>query len=192
MKLIGLTGPTGAGKSSLKDVAESLGFQVIDCDKIARKSVEKGTEGLKALVKAFGEEILLCDGSLNRKALAERAFSSKGNTKILNETLLPFVVEMVLNECKGENILLDAPTLIESGLNEKCNSVISVLADKNVRLERIIKRDNISESDALLRINAGKTENFYKGNSDFVIYNNNDDAEFQKEFADILREIKER
>ena len=68
--VIGLTGPTGSGKSSASKIAENFGFQVIDCDKTAREATEKGTEGLKALVSVFGEDILLSDGNLNRIALA--------------------------------------------------------------------------------------------------------------------------
>ncbi len=192
MKIIGLTGPTGSGKSSLKGVAESLGIQVIDCDKIARKATEKDTEGLTALVNAFGRDILLADGGLNRRALAKKAFSSKEKTELLNQTLLPYIVKLVLADCKSEYVLLDAPTLIESGLNKKCSNVIGVLADREIRHKRIRQRDKISESDALLRINAGKTDEFYKQNTDFLIYNNGDISELQRQFADILTQIKER
>lgn len=191
MIILGLTGPTGAGKSSLKTVAEKLGYKVIDCDITARKAVEKGTKGLMALKIAFGEDILFSDGSLNRKALAQKAFSTPENTELLNKTLLPFITELVLKECEGEKVLLDAPTLFESGLNEKCTATVGVLADRETRIERIKKRDNISEVEALTRINAGKTDEFYKENADFVIYNNGDPLEFQKEFKDILSKIGE-
>ena len=191
MKIIGLTGPTGAGKSSLKTVAENLGYKVIDCDITARKAVEKGTKGLMALVNTFGEDILFSDGSLNRKALAEKAFSTPEKTELLNKTLLPFITELVLKECEGEKVLLDAPTLFESGLDAKCTATVGVLADRETRIERIKKRDNISEVEALIRINAGKPDDFYKKNADYIIYNNGDPLEFQKEFKDILSKIGE-
>lgn len=191
MIIIGLTGPTGAGKSSLTPVAENRGYKVIDCDKTARQAVEKGTAGLKALKIAFGEDILLSDGSLNRKALAEKAFSTPEKTELLNKTLLPFITELVLKECEGEKVLLDAPTLFESGLDAKCTATVGVLADRETRIERIKKRDNIREVEALIRINAGKTDDFYKKNADYIIYNNGDPLEFQKEFKDILSKIGE-
>lgn len=191
MIIIGLTGPTGAGKSSLKTVAENSGYKVIDCDITARKAVEKGTKGLMALVNAFGEDILFSDGSLNRKALAQKAFSTPEKTELLNKTLLPFITELVLKECEGDKVLLDAPTLFESGLNEKCTATVGVLADRETRIERIKSRDNISEVEALIRINAGKTDEFYKQNADFVIYNNGETEEFQKEFEVILSKIGE-
>lgn len=192
MKMIGLTGPTGAGKSSLRPIAENLGFKVVDCDILARKAVEKGTDGLKALVNAFGEDILSCDGTLDRKALAARAFSSKKNTDLLNKTLLPFIIELVLYESDREFVLLDAPTLFESGLNEKCDCTIAVLAERETRLSRICQRDGISKEAALLRINAGKTDEFYKQNADYIIYNNDNMELLEKEFSDILKTVKER
>ena len=191
MKIIGLTGPTGAGKSSLKTVAENLGYKVIDCDITARKAVEKGTKGLMALVNTFGEDTLFSDGSLNPKALAQKAFSTPQNTELLNKILLPFITELVLKECEGDKVLLDAPTLFESGLNEKCTATVGVLADRETRIERIKNRDNLSEDEALTRINAGKTDEFYKQNADFVIYNNGETEEFQKEFEVILSKIGE-
>lgn len=192
MKIIGLTGPTGAGKSSLNTVAEDFGLKVIDCDVFARKAVEKGSEGLKALVIAFGEDILSPDGTLDRKIMAQKAFSTPENTEKMNKTLLPFIVRLVLNECKGQDVLMDAPTLIESGLKEKCFATIGVLAEEKIRLERIMTRDNLDEKSAMLRINAGKSDEFYKQNTDYIIYNNGDQAEFKNRFAEILNEIKER
>lgn len=118
MIIIGLTGPTGAGKSSLKPIAEKLGYKVIDCDKTARQAVKQGTKGLMALVRTFGEDILLSDGSLNRKALAQKAFSSPKKTELLNKTLLPFIAELVLKECDADKVLLDAPRFLKAVLTQ--------------------------------------------------------------------------
>ena len=160
--IIGLTGPTGAGKSTAAAAAKDFGLQVIDCDKSARAATEKGTDGLKALVAAFGDEILSPDGSLDRKALAAAAFVSPQKTELLNKTILPHIVKLVLAEADGKNVLLDAPTLFESGLNSVCTAVIAVSADVEIRRERIIKRDGLSPDAAILRINAGKTDEYYK------------------------------
>ena len=188
--IIGLTGPTGAGKSSLTTVAEKLGFKVVDCDKLARTAVEKGTKGLKAVVMAFGEDVLDSDGALNRKALAKKAFSSPEKTELLNETLLPHIKELVMSEIESNSkLLLDAPTLFESGLNKICLKNIAVLADKEIRIERIINRDGIDKDSALLRINAGKTDYFYKENADFVIFNNGNTNDYIREFENIIKNI---
>lgn len=188
--IIGLTGPTGAGKSSLTTVAEKLGFKVVDCDKLARTAVEKGTKGLKAVVMAFGEDVLDSEGALNRKALAKKAFSSPEKTELLNETLLPHIKELVMSEIeRNSKLLLDAPTLFESGLNKICLKNIAVLADKEIRIERIINRDGIDKDSALLRINAGKTDDFYKENADFVIFNNGNTNDYIREFENIIKNI---
>ena len=187
--VIGLTGPTGSGKSSASRIAEDFGFQVIDCDKTAREATQKGTEGLKALVSVFGEEILLSDGNLNRKALAALAFKDKLSTDLLNKTILPYIADLVIKQAAGRNTLLDAPTLFESGINKICNKTVAVLADKDIRLKRIIARDNLTLKEAEIRINAGKDEEFFKENADYVLYNNDDENAFLKRFSDILKEI---
>ena len=189
--IIGLTGPTGSGKSSASAVAEKFGLKVIDCDKTARKATEKGTEGLKALTKAFGSEILNQDASLNRKALAALAFKNRESTELLNKTILPYIVELVKSEALGQDTLLDAPTLFESGINEICDKTIAVLADREIRLKRITARDNLTLNEAKTRINAGKHERFYKENADYIIYNNGEEKAFIQSFSDIIKEIME-
>ncbi len=188
--IIGLTGPTGAGKSSASAEAVKLGFKVIDCDKLARIAVEKGTKGLAAIVSAFGNGILNTDGTLNRKALAQKAFSTPQSTELLNKTLLPFIAELIQSEIANEpKVLLDAPTLFESGINKICNITIAVLADKNIRFLRITERDGIDSEAALLRINAGKNDEFYRQKADYIIYNNGENKAFILEFNKIITEI---
>lgn len=187
--IIGLTGPTGSGKSSASKACLELGLKLVDCDKIARIAVEKDSDGLRAVVSAFGKGILNTDGTLNRKALAKIAFSSKEKTALLNDTIFPFIKELVLNETKQGKILLDAPTLFESGINEICFKTIAVLSDKQNRLERIIKRDSITEEEALLRMSAGKDDNFYLKNADYIIYNNHSEDIFLSEFKHLISEI---
>lgn len=187
--VIGLTGPTGSGKSSASKIAEDFGFQVIDCDKTAREATKKATEGLRALVSVFGEDILLSDGNLNRKALAALAFKDKESTDLLNKTILPYIADLVVKQAAGQDTLLDAPTLFESGINKICNKTVAVLADRDIRLKRIIARDNLTLKEAEIRINAGKDEKFFKENADFVLYNNGDENAFLERFSDILKEI---
>ncbi len=187
--IIGLTGPTGAGKSRVCSVCREYGFEVVNCDELARAAVQKNSEGLNALCRVFGEDILNEDGTLNRKLLAKRAFSCAENTELLNQTILPFIVTLVYNTAMGDRVLLDAPTLFESGLNRICKKTVAVLADSKIRLERILKRDNITAEDAKIRLKAGKSDDFYKKNADYIIYNNGKVDDFLNEFRKILEEI---
>ena len=187
--IIGLTGPTGAGKSSACFVAVECGFKVVDCDKLARKAVEKNTEGLRALTQAFGRRILTADGTLNRRMLADIAFSDSQKTELLNRTLLPHITRLVKREINAPKVILDAPTLYESGIDSMCNAVIAVLADEKIRLNRIVKRDGIDEASAMLRINAGKSDEFYKLKTKNIVYNNNNESDFKIEFRSIIDKI---
>ena len=186
---VGLTGPTGAGKSAASAAALKMGVKVIDCDLIARDAVKKGSKGLCALISVFGDDILLSDGQLNRTRLAERAFSSDENTALLNKTILPFISELVRQQMDCEKILLDAPTLFESGLDSVCDCTIAVLADEKVRLKRIIARDNLTLNEAKRRISAGKSDNFFIKNADYVIYNNTNGKEFINEAEALFKKI---
>lgn len=187
--VLGLTGPTGAGKSIFAQCAASRGFNVIDCDISARKAVKKGTAGLSALVCAFGEEILKDNGELDRKKLAEIAFSSKENTELLNKTLLPHICEIVKSEISGDYVLLDAPTLFESGINAVCNATAAVTAPIDLRKSRIINRDGLSGAQADARIGAGKSDEFYYENADRVFINAGDIDSFQKSVNIYLDDI---
>ncbi len=187
--IIGLTGPTGAGKSFASSAAAELGFKVIDCDRLARVAVEKGSAGLSAVCNVFGNDILNSDGTLNRKALAGKAFSSKENTELLNKTLLPFISELVKEQAVGERVLLDAPTLFESGTDSICDATIAVLADSEIRLGRIMSRDNLTKEEAKLRMSAGKSDDFYKKHADYIIYSNRGEKLFINSFKEILLKL---
>ena len=169
--VVGLTGPTGAGKSSVTSVAEQMGFKIVDCDKLARIAVQKDSEALNALVGVFGNDILDSNGNLNRAALAQKAFSTSQNTELLNKTLLPYICVLVQEQITTDKVLLDAPTLFESGADSFCDEVIVVICDKKTRLSRIMARDGIDEDSALLRINAGKPDEYYIEKTNNIVYN---------------------
>ncbi len=186
--IIGLTGPTGSGKTSACSVAEAMGYTVINCDKVAREATEDA-ECLNALSEAFGEDIINPDGRLSRKTLAEKAFSSTDKTELLNRTIFPYITRQIrekIESAKTGKILLDAPTLYESGIDNICSAVIAVTADADTRLGRIMNRDGISKEAAMLRINAGKPDEFYKNKTEHIIYNNGDEASFIAKFGELL------
>ena len=190
--VLGLTGPTGAGKGIFSSCAKELGFNIIDCDLAAREAVLKGTPALKVLSETFGKKILFENGELNRKMLASIAFSSKENTELLNKAVLPYISEIVISRIKGDFVLLDAPTLFESGINKLCNSTVAVLAPIDIRRKRIIERDRLDLKSANLRLNAGKPDTFYYDNAEKVIINDGNVDSFEKKVKIYLQDIIRR
>lgn len=176
--VVGLTGQTGAGKSTVSKVFAENGFAVINADLISRKVVEKGTKCLDEISDIFGCGILNCDGTLNRMALGDVVFSDKSKLEALNSIIYPYITSEILNQIKEYSdsgrklILLDAPTLFESHADDFCEIIISVLADPETRALRIINRDGITPKQAENRMNSQLDANFFASHSDYVIENN--------------------
>ncbi|MGN0551313.1 MAG: dephospho-CoA kinase [Acutalibacteraceae bacterium] len=180
-KLIGLTGPTGAGKSTLCNILlENEAVRIIDADKLARQATEKESTCTAALKAVFGEDIEDENGSIIRSKLAQRAFASKENTQLLNSIVHPWVFlkafELIKKYGKegAKYIFFDAPVLFESNADSVCDAVVCVVASQSVRLKRIIKRDGITAEQARLRISAQHSEEFYEEKSDYIIRGDRD------------------
>lgn len=175
--VIGLTGQTGAGKTTVAEGLRHFGYQVIKADEIARLVTEQGSPVLQELAAVFGADILKEDGSLDRALLAERAFASPEETKLLNGVTHPEIIRLINKKINGaffdgyEGVILDASQLFESGLNERCALVVSVVAPEDVRLKRIMERDGISEEKARQRMGAQLPEEFFRTHSNYVIEN---------------------
>lgn len=177
MTVWGLTGKSGSGKTTASKLLEKKGFYVVDGDVLARKTTEKGSPVLKKLADFFGEDILLPDGTLDRRKTAERAFSTPENTKKLNEIThgeIDRLFSLEIEKAKKagyENCLFDAAALLESPSKERCDKIIVVTAPLEVRLKRILARDSITEQEALRRINAQKDDEYYFRHADILIRN---------------------
>lgn len=175
MLVIGLTGKTGAGKTTVASYLKEKGCYIIDGDIIARQITEKGSDVLPVLQKAFGDDILDENGELIRKRLAERAFSSKENTALLNSITHPaitqrFKSELAKAETQGyKTAVIDAAALLESSGKDLCRKIIVVHADKETRLDRILKRDGITTEQAITRINAQKDDDYYLSQAHIII-----------------------
>ena len=188
--ILGLTGPTGSGKTTATKVAENLGWYVINCDKLVHTAYENEVL-ISALTSAFGSGILT-ENKINRKELGKIAFSSKENTNLLNKTVLPFILEVIKEEissAKSEKILLDAPTLFESGANRLCSSTCAILSSYENRLARILSRDNITPENAKARMEAGKSDEYYKAQTRHIIYNNGEEKALIEEFSRLLNKL---
>lgn len=170
---IGLTGPTGAGKGYVGEELKKRGFKIIDCDYYVRKAEEKGSPVLEELAAEFGDDILT-DGELNRRLLAQRAFESKEKTDALNRIVHPKVIELCRQQADGLCVL-DAPQLFEANAQDDCYKIITVVAPDEMRLERILKRDNLTARQAFIRMNAQFDNDYYIKRSDYVIYNDGRD-----------------
>ena len=182
---IGLTGPTGAGKGYVSSRLAEMGFNILDADKYVKKIYDNNPGILKRLAAEFGNDIII-NGELDRKKLAQIAFSSKENTKRLNSIVHPEVISLCERDAKPLAVL-DAPQLFEAGAADKCYKIISVIADYETRLRRITERDKITQEQAVSRMNAQFDESYYINNSDFVIYNNGEDIDSQ--IKKIMEEI---
>ena len=196
--IIGLTGQTGAGKSAASAMLSKDGFFVIDCDHVAREVVEPGSDGLHALTEVFSREILCADGSLDRKALGKRVFTDSTARALLNDTIFPFItrrVEALIQTAAAqgkEAVILDAPTLFESGMDKICALIVAVCADADRRKARIMARDCIDEQMAQARMNSQYPESFFKEHCAILIENNGTEAQFAAQVHDAAMKIKER
>lgn len=192
-KIIGLTGPTGAGKSVTAEVFASLGAKVIDCDQLA-KEVTGRPDCIQALCKAFGCDIME-NGFLNRKKLADRAFCCAASTAMLNEITHPIIIQELKRQIdvyKQENvdsIVIDAPLLFEGGLESYCDFTVAVVADPQIRKMRIIKRDHITDEQAVARMAAQKDNNYYVEHCRYTIMNDGSERENREAAARIYARI---
>ncbi len=191
-KIYGLTGMSGAGKSTVSDSFEKAGFFVADCDRIAREVVKKGEPCLDKLQRLFGNGVITADGELDRRAMGNIVFTNAEKLKLLNDTIYPYITYKVITMCEnadGRFILLDAPTLFESGIDFICDGVISVTCDKEKSVERIMLRDNITRESAENRLSSQHDAEYYKSRSDFCIENNGDLETLRANADDTARKI---
>ena len=198
MLIIGLTGPTGAGKGTFSQIAvRAFGAEHIDTDKIARQVVEPGSAGLAALVGYFGNGILRADGSLDRKKLAAIVFSDRSKLAALNGITHPLVekeVEKRLADARERLCpfaVIDAPLLFESGEDKLCDVTVGILADEQTRLLRILARDGIDREAAEKRLSAAKSNEYFRERCGYILENDSDQAAFEaqiRRFFEVLSE----
>ena len=193
--VLGLTGPTGAGKSSVCDVfRDRQGIQVIDCDQVARDVVARGKECLLDLAVAFSPVILNPDGTLNRRRLAKLVFSDPEKRRQLNGIIFPHILGEVtqkLEEARrsgAKAAVLDAPTLFESGADALCDRIVVVTASPSLRQFRIMNRDHLSLQEAQDRMNSQPDESFYCDRADYVLHNDQDTAALRLAVLELMNQ----
>ncbi|WP_434440715.1 dephospho-CoA kinase [Lentzea sp. E54] len=162
MLRVGLTGGIGSGKSTIARLLAENGAVVIDADKLAREVLEPGTDGLKEVVRAFGEDVLNGDGTLNRAALAAKAFAGEESRQTLNAITHPRIGALTgqrMAEAPEDAIVVhDIPLLVERDMAAAYHLVIVVYADAATRLERLVGSRGMDRQDARNRIAAQATD----------------------------------
>lgn len=195
MIILGITGGSGCGKTTVSNILSNNGVDIIDCDLVAKKIVEPNKPALNEIKEYFGSEYIRDDKTLDRKKLASLVFKNPEKLLKLNEITHKYVeeyIDLYIATSKSEIIGLDAAALIESEIYKKCDYLICVLADKNIREERIMKRDMLSKEEATSRINAQKNDTFYIEKSDYIVYNNDNIDSVNNKVREILDEIRSK
>lgn len=185
MKIIGITGGTGAGKSSVCDEFKKYGAQIVDADLIARQVVKKGQPALDEIVAAFGKNVISADGELDRKKVGSIVFSDSNKLEILNKITHKYIfaeMKRQMDESIADIIVLDVPLLFQDDFPFGCDFTVAVVADKDERIRRIMKRDGISKEFAEKRVLSQLSDDDYKRLAD-ICFENNRDYNRIKEFV---------
>ena len=187
MRIIGITGPTGAGKTTALHALADLGAAVIDCDGVYHDLTENSAPMLDELRRRFGDGIFDSDGALQRKVLGTIVFGDEGALADLNAITHRYVndeVDRRLDQARGEGrpaAAVDAIALLDSDLRDKCHCTVAVTAPDEVRVRRIMARDGIGEEYARLRLAAQKPVESFAHHSDYTFRTDGEDpAEFYR------------
>lgn len=195
--VVGLTGQSGAGKTTVCKVFSEKGFDIINADLIAHEVMEKGKPCLKEIEECFGNGVISEDGELDRKALAAIVFTDKTKLKQLNAISYPYIIYEILQKIKeysrngNKYVLLDAPTLFESRADDFCDLIISVTAPEATRISRISKRDDLPAERIKERFSSQHSERFFVNHSDFIIKNNKSVDVLLEKANEVADKVKE-
>ena len=197
MKIIGLTGGIGSGKSTVARSLQKHGHPIVDAGHIAREIGEPGQPALAELTKEFGADILNTDGSLDRGLLASRAFENKETTQRLNNITHPRInqrTQELFDEARengAEAVIYDMPLLIDKGLHKDMDATIVVHAAEHVRLERLTTKRGLDVDDVRRRINAQIDDETRKQHADILLDNNGTEEDLTQQIAQAVDKIKQ-
>ncbi|MEU6441060.1 dephospho-CoA kinase [Streptomyces sp. NPDC047046] len=193
---VGLTGGIAAGKSEVSRLLVSYGAVLIDSDRIAREVVEPGTDGLAAVVAAFGPGVLAPDGSLDRPRLGALVFSDREGLRTLNGIVHPLVRErsaaLQAAAPPGSVVVNDVPLLVENGLQSLYDLVVVVDASPETRLRRLTEDRGMSEDDARARMAAQATREQRLAAADVVIPNDGTREELAERVREVWQSLERR
>ena len=196
-QIIGLTGGIASGKSTIASFFKDEGIPVIETDQIAKTILQPGSDAFNEVVKHFGEEILLSEGIINRKALGERIFKDDHERDILNQIVHPevrIITQSKADVLKKEGhaiIVIDVPLLFEAGFDQDVDQTLVVSVPKDIQIERLMARDGIEKAYALKKTNAQMPLKEKRKRADFVIDNRGSILDTKNQFNEVLKALKE-
>uniref|UniRef100_A0A1J3DW85 Dephospho-CoA kinase n=1 Tax=Noccaea caerulescens TaxID=107243 RepID=A0A1J3DW85_NOCCA len=196
MRIVGLTGGIASGKSTVSNLFKASGIPVVDADVVARNVLKRGSGGWKRVVAAFGEEILLPSGEVDRPKLGHMVFSDQSKRQLLNKLMAPYISsgifwEILKQWAKGAKVIVvDIPLLFEVKMDKWTKPIVVVWVSEETQLERLMERDGLSEEDARNRVRAQMSLDLKRSKADVVIDNNGGLDELNQQFNKVLSEIR--
>lgn len=193
MKVIGITGGIGSGKSTVSSYLKEKDYVIMDLDQYSRRVTEKGSPALDEIAEAFGRDMITEDGELDRKKMASVVFSDAEAKNRLERIVTDRVYEMVVSEIeryrasgKYDIIFMDAPILFEAGAEKLVDFVWFVTAMKDIRIRRVMERDGVSAEDVEARMASQMPEEVKAGRSDEIIDNSGGITELTEKIGELL------
>lgn len=196
MKIVGITGRSGCGKSSVSKTVREKGYPVIDADLVAREIMEPPSRALDALTQRFGADILDENGCLKRRMLADRAFATPEGTKALTDITFEEITTRIMEaaaaaEQAGDRLcFVDAALIVGTPFREKCDRLIVVCTSYETSVERIAARDGISPEMARRRLDAQIPQETINAEADYLLVNDNDLNTLHQRTLEILTRLE--
>ena len=193
--VLGITGGIASGKSTVVTLFKKQGFPVVDGDIVAREVVEPDTEGLQALKKVFGSEIIKENGALDRKRLGTIVFQDEEQRNLLNRTLDSFIRKEITKQTEEAKrvsplVIVDIPLLYEGKYEAMMDQVAVVYVTPEIQLQRLMMRNDFSEKEALERINSQVSLEEKRKRADVIIDNCSSKETAQRQVLDWLKKNK--
>ncbi len=197
MLIVGVTGGAGSGKTTVSRIFEEEGAYVIDADRIARELVKPRRPAWKEVIQAFGRGVLKKGGTINRRRLAEIAFSDPKKREVLNRILHPRIqrtleqrVKEIARKDSEAIVVFDAPLLIETGLYREMDYVVVVTSRKRQQIERLQRRASLTEQEARRILDAQMGIREKMKVADYVIRNEGDLETTRNRARRVFRSLK--
>lgn len=187
-KKIGLTGGIGSGKSTAARRFAALGARVYHADEVARRALDPGAACYSRVINAFGSEILLPDGSIDRKKLGQLVFASEEKRKTLNDIIHPYVIDELFsraahdfNESDNGIAVFEVPLLFESGMHDAMDRNVVVSCDDETRILRVMERDGLTREQVLSRMRAQMPEEEKRLRADDILENSGTEGDLMRQ-----------